>query len=113
MAARWSKVKAVGWSSDREHRVGLAIVKARSSSISSAAPPGDSAKTKAAKPLTYKQALSAEEEILRNPMTRRMLDNGGSIGDGKFLEVIDRTQRAGKAGKLPEAVAERLEVWRK
>ncbi|WP_158685826.1 DUF2167 domain-containing protein [Achromobacter spanius] len=79
----------------------------------SAAPTADPAQAKPAKPLTFKEALSAELEILRNPMVQLILDRGGSIGDGKLLEVIDQAQQAGIAGDLPEDVVARLEVWRK
>lgn len=79
----------------------------------SAAPVTGSGKAKPAKPLTFEQALSAEVQVLRNPIARRILDNGGSIGDEQLLEVIDRAQRASQAEKLPDAVVERLEAWRK
>ncbi|WP_312435085.1 DUF2167 domain-containing protein [Achromobacter sp.] len=78
-----------------------------------AAPTAEPARAKPAKPLTFKEALSAELEILRNPMVKMILDRGGSIGDGKLLEVIDQAQQAGKAGELPDVVIARLEVWRK
>lgn len=77
------------------------------------AKPAEPARAKPAKPLTFKEALSAELEILRNPMVMKILDRGGNIGDGKLLEVIDRAEQAGKAGVLPEVVVARLEVWRK
>ncbi len=78
-----------------------------------AAPATEPTRAKPAKPLTFKQALSAEQELLRNPMVKRILERGGSIGDDKLLEVIDKAQQAGKAGDLPEAVLARLEAWRK
>lgn len=78
-----------------------------------AAPSAEPTRAKPAKPLTFKEALSAELEILRNPMVKLILDRGGSIGDGKLLEVIDQAHQAGKAGDLPEVVVARLEAWRK
>ena len=78
-----------------------------------ALPGAEPGRANRAKPLTFEQALSAEQELLRNPMAKLILERGGSIGDEKLLEVIDQAQQAGKANDLPEAVVARLAAWRK
>ena len=63
-------------------------------------------------PPTYEEAVKQEQALLENPVSAMLPAAGLQFDDDELLQVIDQADRDGKAGDLPEAVAQRLSEWR-